>query len=295
MPSFIAREKCVCPALVATALLGWSGSALAADFDAQGRFSFAKDAVLTESFESFVPDAAGDSTVTVTDDPTALDGTRSLRIELHAEGFRVPLSVPPAAGTYHLRYFARGDAIGGFASDSDTPGSANVVAQAYPTGRITSDGWMEMKTGAFTVDGAAPGLDARLYLSAYDAEQPTTVDIDAAELLPEPAYTESACTGLDEENACGEGGMCLEGRCRDARGLFPPLPSAEDRKAFAAYWKAKIRRTYGPYLPRRISMPEALAAIDALEGDTTAAAFWLRFGGVIQLLRDAHTYTRFSL
>jgi hypothetical protein len=267
--------------------------ALAGSFDAQGRFSFEPGAAVAESFETWQPPAdAGASKLVVVSSATSLHGAKVLQATLASSGVPVPLDLPKSKGAYRLGFWMQGDCVGGAAVDYDA-GGVGTLAQAFPTGRVTSDGWVEMRTERFMVDGTAPGLDARLYLRAYDASVPLTVQIDALEVIEDGAYgVPVACIGTDEDGACGESELCLGGTCHNARGWVPPLPGAADRDRFVDLWKQKIHDTFGPYEPRKASMPDALATIEKARQATTALAFWSRFAETIRRLRDAHTYTR---
>lgn len=280
------------PVLIAASITSMSFAARAADFDDQGLFAFDPSAVFTESFESFEPTGTDGSSAEPTDSDTALEGIKVLSASLQDRGLRIPLAVPSGLATYHLSFWIRGDCIGGVAVDYDD-GRPGGIAQGFPTGRITSDGWVEMRTAPLTVDGDGSGLDLRLYLSGYDGDAVLQVEVDAVELLSDgEGKAPASCDGLDLASACGPEEMCMSGLCHPAAGWFPPLPSQQDRDRLVDYWKEKIRDTYGPYLPRKLSMPDALATLERARHATSAVDFWNRFAEAIRRLRDAHTYTR---
>lgn len=267
----------------------------AADFDDRGAFSFATGAVFTESFEEFAPIEAGTSSAFSGDSAAALHGSKVLRAKLQSTGLGIPVTLPPGRKSYQLSFWIQGDCVGGLAADYGD-GRPGVFAQAFPTGRITSDGWVEMQTAALPIDGEGVDLDARVFLSAYDAYAPLTVDVDAVEVTATgKASATTSCTGLDLEGACSDDEMCLGGTCHPAEGWFPPLPSEADRHRLVDYWNQKIRHTYAPYLPRKLAMPEALHVLEEARYATSAVKFWNRFAETIRRLRDAHTYTRSPL
>ena len=76
------------------------------------------------------------------------------------------------------------------------PNSANreiIAAKMGPTGRVTSDGWVELESNDFPVDG---DLATRIYLRIYDFDLVGS-DIDALELVPSGAYWETqTCEGV---------------------------------------------------------------------------------------------------
>ena len=256
------RPPTIALAAPASLLLGGSCPAFAADFDASGNLSFAPSAAWTQSFESWQPPDAGAQGAKVVEDG-ALHGGKALRLKLSDESFALELPLLLQRGTYRLSYWMKGDAIGGAAADygDATPSS---VAQAWPTGRATSDGWLEMRTEPFAIDGYALAPDLRVFMRAYDASQPVTVDVDALEVTREGDLAPAAtCKGWPD-SSCGKEAMCLRGVCHDARGWFPPLPEKATREALAAYWKQKIHDTFGPYLLRKQTMPAAIASLDAL-------------------------------
>ncbi len=267
--------------------------ARAGDFNARGVFSFDKQAVVTESFESSSWDGtAGDSSAVAKDSAHALDGKRVLSVDLKTEGYPIALVVPDEAGSYRLRYWVQGDCEGGFAVDY-ADGSPSTTSRAFPTGRVTSDGWLEMETQPVSVDGTAQGVNARMFLSAYDANTPAAVQIDAVELVPDGSYEgPQTCVGLDTAGVCGPGRTCLGGECRNARGWYPPLPSDADQAKFIAYWKRKLHDTFGPYALRQTTLSTAEATLDKMNGASDNVDFWSRFTEAIRRLRDAHTYSR---
>lgn len=270
-------------------------TARAGTFDARGVFSFDPAAVVTLDFSSFsaAPDA-GDGSAQVLADPTALAGGHVLSVKLATEGYPIPLALPKRQDSYQLTFWLKGDCTAGFAVDY-ADGSPGVVSEAFPTGRVTSDGWVEMQTQPFSVDGAKKGIDARLFLAAYTVSQPITVQIDAVEVVPDGTYTpRAACVGLDAAGACGPGQMCLGGLCRDARGWFPPFPAADERTKIVDYWKQKIHDTFGPYALRQRTLPVSLATLDEMTHATDNVGFWSRLAEAIRQLKDAHTYVRIA-
>lgn len=274
--------------------------AFAGSFDARGRFSFDASAVLKESFEAYTAaspsgDAGSDAALSpglAEKDDRALDGARVLRAQLGATGVSVRMTLPAKVGAYRVAFWLRGDAVSGVAVDYAS-GAPSQLAYAFPTGRMTSDGWVEMRTAPISVDGAGAGVEARLFLSAYEASQPVSVEIDALEVVTQGEFAqERSCVGLDDDGACAATQLCIAGRCRNAEGWFPPVPAADARVLFASHWKQKIHDTFGPYLPRRESMPRALATMAALPSTLGPVAYWTTFAKGIRQLRDAHTYAR---
>ncbi len=152
-----------------------------------------------------------------------------------------------------------------------------------------------METQPFVVDGTKSGVDARMFLSAYDPTKPVKVLIDAVEVVPDGDYAAPAsCAGLDTAGACSAGEMCLGGLCRDARGWFPPLPSDAEKDKLVDFWKRKIHDSFGPYELRKTTLGDTLATLDKMKQTTDNVAYWSRFAEAIRRLRDAHTYVRIA-
>jgi hypothetical protein len=278
-------------ALASAAVMAAASSAAAGEFDASGAFSFDGGAVLAMDFASFsqAPDASSGS-AKLEADSSALAGSNVLAVRLEGKGYPIPLDLPELEGSYRLVFFMKGDCVAGAAVDYED-GSPGTVSQAFPTGRVTSDGWIEMSTQPFFVDGKKAGVDARMFLSAYARDKPTSVVIDAVEVVPDGSFSKpKACSGLDSAGTCGAGEMCLAGLCRDARGWFPPLPAEAERAKLAQYWKQKLNDTFGVYELRRTTMPGALALFDQMSGAKDNVAFWSPLMEAIRRLRDAHTY-----
>jgi hypothetical protein len=268
-----------------------AAGATAGQFDASGAFAFEPSAVLTLDFASASPPPdASSGSAKLEADPSALAGENVLTVSLKGKGYPIALELPELAGSYRLTFFLKGDCVAGAAVDYGD-GSAGAVSQAFPTGRVTSDGWVEMSTQPFLVDGTKPGVDARLYLSAYAANKPISVQIDAVEVVSDGTFSApKACSGLDAAGACSAGEMCLGGLCRDARGWFPPLPAEAERAKLAEYWKQKLKDTFGVYELRRSTLPGALAIFEQMSAAKHNVAFWSPLMEAIRRLRDAHTY-----
>lgn len=265
--------------------------ARAAAFDARGVLTPDPGAVASDSFDTLDVGDAGASSGSI-HEGTALEGDHYATLELRDEGVRVALTLPSGTGSYRARVWLRGDATAGVAVDYGA-GRPGTVSRAFPTGRVTSDGWVELETQPFNVDGGASGLDARMFFAAYDANTPTDVDVDALEVVPDGAYVApAACSGLDAAHACRAGELCVEGACRDARGWFPPLPAASERAALSSYWHQKLSDSFGVYELRKTTLPTALAAIDAMATAADGVTFWGKLAEAIRVLRDAHTYAR---
>lgn len=283
------RARFVPLALLAS--LSIAAPSRASVFDEKGRLSFRSDAVWTQSFEDWTPPDGGSEDLKVVAGTPALHGDKQLHLRLGEEAFSLQLPVGIPSGRFLISYWIKGDCVGGAAADYDD-GTPSSLVHAFPTGRITSDGWLEMQTAAMAADGLALGADLRMFLRAYDAGSPVEVELDAIEVLREGDYVAPSACKQWNDPVCGDDGMCVRGLCHDARGWFPPLPDELSREAMAAYWRQKLRDTFGPYLLRKQAMPAALQALDSMAGATSNVRFWSSFTRAIRMLSDAHTYTR---
>src|SRR5262249_23680868 len=105
------------------------------------------------------------------------------------------------------------------------------VAALYPTGRITSDGWVELGNQGVRIDGARV---KKLTLGLFSREDAA---VDAFEMVPEedlsdvPGPLNPPCDGITDPSACGPEQICVWGECRNVGAWFPPIPDDRDQVA----------------------------------------------------------------
>ncbi|MEZ4228007.1 MAG: S41 family peptidase [Polyangiaceae bacterium] len=158
----------------------------------------------------------------------------------------------------------------------------------YPTGRMTSDGWLELESGDIDIDGSRLD-DLSLDLAGRD------VQVDGFELrLVGGFHEETPCSGAFDP-ACGVDELCVAERCRDLNQLVPPLPAASDRASVADYLMARVRWMFGGRLSRERFMPRALAEMEGMKTAESAAAYWQAYERGVRYLHDAHTVLRSTL
>ena len=115
-----------------------------------------------------------------------------------------------------------------------------------PTGRVTSDGWIELSTGEvdFSLGSKIPASFLRLYNERVmhqlhnegtyqDPED--RVYIDAFEIvdLGPAAVPDAYCAIPTEQEVCGEHGTCLFGKCVDAASIWGAPPEPSQRQGYS--------------------------------------------------------------
>ncbi|MBW2528822.1 MAG: hypothetical protein JRI23_31895 [Deltaproteobacteria bacterium] len=283
--------------IVVSALLVTS-AANAADFDALGNYQPALDAIVSDGFEDgvtrYVPDFVGDDCSYVQfyeiDSEDALEGSRLL--ELRTADWcseRFELSLPSWPGSYVATLWMRHGALDAQVSIKypDQPERDGLAAKMFPTGRTTSDGWVELSTNEFPVDGAKVER-AYLVVSGYGA---VGVEIDALEIRPSGAFVpQRACAGAGDP-VCTDEEICFYNRCLLGRLSVPPLPLEGMRDDVVDELQSQLRVFYGGRKTRLQDLPLALATLDSIRHATTAWEFWNGWALAIRQLHDWHTHT----
>ena len=274
-------------------------SAFAGDFNASGRYVPAAEAVDFESFgmpERFVPADAetkclGEGYELVVD-PTALEGDDYARVKVTTDcAERFVLDVPSAPGRYRATVWIRHGSAGARITVSYPDGSGRPLeaARFAPTGRATSDGWIELATNPIAIDGS---LAPTVYLRFVDFAAEEGVEIDALELVPAGEYrAPTTCSGV-RDPVCGEDALCLGGACIEGGPNVPPLPSAELRDGVVDALRGRIETFYGGRKTRLVDLPVARATLERMRTATSAWAFWNGYAQAVHELHDWHTNVR---
>lgn len=271
--------------LVAALLLPDPASALT--FDSRGVASPDADALSFASFEQSEPDGiscSGDCSWLSVDgaDELALAGQRYVRVDAQRDPFELDIDVPESDGSYrfrawvrHARVWARG--IVEYPAGRDTD-----ATYLFPTGRVTSDGWVELESAPLSISGAeADRVFFRLEGSG--------VDLDGVEVVPDGTFSAPVeCSGAFDTR-CGTEGVCIAEQCRVGDNYVPPLPSEQHRESVARYLAARVSTFFGGRITRTEAMPGALAAMEQMEDADTAWQFWSAFARGVRSLRDWHT------
>lgn len=305
------RRATIATLLLGVVTLGMEAEAMAGDFDAAGRYVPASDATAFVDFGSdFDPDedhfAPDDTPVEciglvpnyqLVDGEDALSGDSYARVETDifdgcAERFVVKL--PEEQASYRATVWMRHGSIDAQMTVTfpEESGRETLTAKMGPTGRVTSDGWVELASNAFPVDGEAAEV---VYLRVYDYDDEGS-EIDALEVRPvdEPFVEESACAGVGDP-VCGDERVCIYNRCRLGRLYVPPLPDDPIRDQMVDMMQSRLRVFYGGRKTRLLDLPKALAELQAIRKAETAWQFWNGWGHAWRLLHDWHTRASASI
>ncbi len=273
-------------------------SALGGDFDERGVYVPAADAIWFETFdelpERYLPDdvdveCLAESYQLVADAPDALDGSSFLRLRTPLDcPERFSLPVPEAQGSYRARLWIRhgsADARLIVVYPAD-PARESLIAYMGPTGRATSDGWIELESNDLPIDGTAGPI---VYVRLNDFASIEGVDIDAAEVVPSGTYRETpACSGALDA-VCGPDAVCMGGACRLGDLAVPPLPHPLVRDQVVDSLWHKLDIFFGGRKTRLQDLPIALASVEGMRSAETAWQFWNGFARAGRELHDWHT------
>lgn len=274
------------PALAAAAaLLSASAAARAGSFDAQGEFHFDEAAVWTLDFEQGLPET--DEPVELVESDSALSGSHVLSVGAYQQGEFIA-TVPTLPLTYRASVWVRGGEGAGFlvVAYSDDQGRADEISTLYPTGRLTSDGWVELANEGLRVDGA------RATIVAMGVFAPSGAEVDGLELVPDgeiEGVPNAVCDGAVDADACGVGQICMWSECRSVNGWVPPIP--RDRDDVADYLEYRLRYLFGPYLERTLDLPVAATALAQMRLASDPWGYWNGFMLAVRRLHDGHTST----
>lgn len=288
---------CVLQVSFALAALGASGAAAAGDFDAAGVYVKDAASVAFVDFEAEparqVPEDAEAKCIppafSLAAGDDALGGQGFARVSVVdgcAERFLVDL--PAKQGSYRVTAWIRH----GLASLTflvlykPESGLARINAVLGPTGRATSDGWIEMASNEVPVDGAH--VEAA-YLRIVDIGAAEATEIDALEVVSAgPFEPQQGCSGASDP-VCGPEAVCSHGFCAAGRLAVPPLPPDALRDEVVDGFAAKIRTYFGGARSRKERLPAALATIESMRKAGTAWQFWGGLSRAVRQLGDWHT------
>jgi hypothetical protein len=276
------------------------GAARAGSFDAIGAYRFDPGATATIGFETapdrYLPDDAGgkcmDPMFTVVDEqPDAIEGSSYVELRVNdgcAERFLFTL--PAEQASYRATVWMRHGGVDAsiIVQYVDGSGLDMTIARLSPTGRTTSDGWVELASNDFPVDG--PKM-ARSYLKVVSFAAQDAVDIDGLEVTPSGVFLDqSDCEGIGDP-VCGPERSCVYGRCALGRLLLPVLPADELRNDVVDVLESQLRVFFGGKFSRQHYLPAALAKMEKMRTAQTAWEFWSAWGAGIHALHDWHTNT----
>jgi hypothetical protein len=263
------------------------GGAGAAGFDELGAAFLDPNAAAAESFEAgpgaIVCDTDCSYELLLAAPPElALEGSRYARFSSGQGSFEATLALPGADASYRFRLWLRHGRAWARAVFEYTSQRPSEVAWLFPTGRVTSDGWVELESNPVSVSGSELGR-------ALVRLEGTAIDVDAIEVVREGVYEPGgACLGSFDAS-CGPEAVCIAERCRQGARYVPPLPAPEHREAMASYLMGRVRWFFGGRLSRIESMPAALAEMELMLTTESAWQFWGAFARGVRRLDDWHT------
>lgn len=164
---------------------------------------------------------------------------------------------------------------------------APVSAKMLPTGRVTSDGWVELASNDFPVDG--PNL-LHSYLRVVDYAGADGVELDGLEVVPAGEFVAPATCAGHGDPSCGPEGQCEWGRCVLPRLNLPPLPPDGLRGQVVDVLESQMRLFFGGERTRREALPKAIAWLETMREAKRATAFWDAWGRGVRELHDWHTH-----
>lgn len=273
--------------------------ARAGEFDGLGEYHPAAGATAYVDFESdpvrYLPSDADAKCEAPMFAPVlgddAVDGKGYVRLDIQqgcAERFEVTL--PQEKASYRASVWMRHGALDASVYITYVEGSGldRVDALLSPTGRTTSDGWIELATNDLSVDGALVD-HAYVRVSTYAAA--AGVDLDAFEVVPSGTFlAQRDCAGISDPT-CGGEEICLDNRCIPGGLSVPPLPPDGLRNEVVDTLEAKARLFYGGKRSRDLYLSHALDAMEEMRKAPTAYRFWNAWATGIHRLHDWHTDT----
>jgi hypothetical protein len=274
-------------------------SARAGTFDALGDYQIGPDAVASITFDKepdrYLPSDADPKCMnpmyTVVQKPGAVEGSGYAELRITdgcAERFLFTL--PSVQGSYRAGVWMRHGGLDASVVVSYAAGSGldTLYVTMTPTGRTTSDGWVELASNEFPVDGSK--LD-RVYLKTVGYAAADAVEVDGFEVeRTGPYWAQSDCSGLGDP-VCGPEAVCIYNRCILGQVSLPVLPSDTLKNAVVDVLESQMRVFYGGRRSRAIYLPAAITKLEQLRKAKTAWQFWSGWAAAVHALHDWHTDT----
>ncbi|MBW2528820.1 MAG: hypothetical protein JRI23_31885 [Deltaproteobacteria bacterium] len=290
-----------CQPLISAGVLGalalGSVPVEAGEFDAVGTLHRDPAAIAFVGFEGtverYVPSSEDEACQTpmyeLVSDGTSVEGQGHISVDaLEGCSERFTVTLPPVDGSYRATVWMRHGAVDAqltvaYAADS---GRETVRAKMFPTGRYTSDGWVELASNEFPVDGALVDV---AYLLVGDYAHRQGLDLDALEIVRQGDHLSvRPCTGVGDP-VCTEEESCIYQRCRLERLSVPPLPPEPFRDDVVDQMQSHLRVFFGGRKTRLEDLPAALDILESIRSAETAWQFWGGWARAIRRLHDAHT------
>ena len=269
--------------LASLGVLASPAMARAGELTADGTFLFDPAAVARADFEEQTAPEGG----AVVADPGALSGKQVLDLSPQG-GVDVPVTLPAARATYRVSAWIRGGEVTG-SFEIAYGDRVSEVGALYPTGRITSDGWVEIGNDHLRVDGARAAAVRVGFFAANGAV------VDALEIVPDggpadlPVTPNASCQGVTDAGVCAADQICMWSECRNVAGWVPPIP--DDREAVTDYLAARLHLLFGPYLERTLDLPAVDVYLSQMRQAKDRWTYWNGFLSAVRRLHDGHTST----
>jgi hypothetical protein len=266
--------------VVGVLVVSASTTAHAGSFDPTGNFSFDPSAVVIETFD----DVTAQQGVTAIHAGDAIQGAAYVNVNTTQNAASFPLATPAQDASYVGHMFARTNRVVAtvnvaYPSDGGAP---SFGARFYPSGTVTSDGWYEVVTNPFSLQGSR-SPEVSLVITASGA------DVDAFELDASGQFKALSTCSPPFDSACASNEFCGTGWCNDGNPFVPPLPPASERADVLAYFQSRMSNIFGGRYSRLNYLPNALATFDGLATAPDAWSFWNGIVTAIHRLHDWHT------
>ena len=218
-------------------------------------------------------------------DELALEGSRYVHIKAIQDPFDVDLPLPALDASYIFRVWVRhGRASARAIFEYTSQDRGSEVGYMFPTGRVTSDGWVELASNPVSVTGSELSR-------AYVRLDSTEADVDAIEVVPAGDYDPGGpCLGAFDP-VCGPDSVCISERCRQGDRYVPPLPPIAYRNSVVDYLIGRVQHFFGGHYSRTHYLPGALAEMGKMRAATTPWSFWNDYFQGMRMLHDWHTDT----
>jgi hypothetical protein len=237
------------------------------------------------------------ATIDLSSLPSSLEGRRvAYRIWQRPRGTRMAFDIYTYTGDYALA-----------SSTGNWSGIAFAGMVGFrPTGRVTSDGYEEWSTGPidFLAGGVAPPSMMTIsdeqvitlqssYFAGYDVDARATIDaFEIVDLGPASVPT-APCRLVDEEEACGAQGVCLYGRCTDARYVEGTPPADAHVADYVSRRRHEFAAFEGGRLPQTLIADFSTTLLGLADGPTDAR-FFSTIRRAIDGLRDGHASSSYT-
>ncbi|MBX2810482.1 MAG: hypothetical protein KTR25_01675 [Myxococcales bacterium] len=178
-------------------------------------------------------------------------------------------------------------------------GSPVAEVRFIPTGKATSDGWVELSTGPVDVQLTA-GVHARV-IQILDAKLTHGRSanrrvlegfhlVDALEIIdhgPVQFGGEVSCNRAKEAEVCGDG-LCLWGRCVDPVPVLGTVPHNKVRNDYLGRQVFRLQAFAGSRRLQEILQTSGGSTLQRLKKESKAIPYWTQLRHTYDQLQDGH-------